>query len=169
MADLGYQSHNSIIILGSLWLFALVYVVKVVIYVMYVNCVKNTWLKNKLKFIRGWKNQLFFCFILELMIEPYFEWCIAARMNMHHMTSTYFGDRLGNFTGYFSSFIAFTLFPAILMYVDSFPLKEYSNPKFIAKWGVITQDSKNNTRFHSRYIMVLTSRRLLFLCICYNV
>lgn len=35
MEDLGYATHNSLLILGSIWIYALIYLIKLVGYLVY--------------------------------------------------------------------------------------------------------------------------------------
>ena len=83
MEDLGYSTHNSIVNLGSLGLFSFFYVVKVVLYIfLLIPIIAATKNKKLLKSAKKIKKDLFFTEFISITLEGYFEFLIAAYLNL---------------------------------------------------------------------------------------
>jgi hypothetical protein len=81
MEDLGYNTHNSILLLGSLGVFAMTYWIRVFLYlIVLVPFVIAT--KKGYKFAKGMKEVLFFNYLIGITIEGYFEYVIAGILNL---------------------------------------------------------------------------------------
>ena len=234
MQDLGYATHNSLLILGSIWIYALVYLVKLVGYVAYRNVKQHryqprletltegtepqmetlgeggstisiqdiesddedhesnspdikkviccftcicprthftgkSWKDVLLDGIRNTGESVFWTMILQILIEPYMEWAIAARLNLANPVTTFSGDRFSYFIGIVSALLAFVLIPALLFNLYSVPQSQFSIADYTRKWGVVFFDIRTREWFHSYYIMILTVRRLLFLSIVFDL
>ena len=81
MQDLGYETHNSILNLGSLVIFGTLYCVKVFFYFIGRVIELISFNKIKIKYLDVWKNSLFYGEILSIILEAYMEWLIAGYMN----------------------------------------------------------------------------------------
>ena len=79
MEDLGYETHNSILNLGSLFIFGTIYVIKVVIYL--VGRIFQRFSGIKIKGLKKFGQKLFFGELLAIVLEAYFEWMIAGYLN----------------------------------------------------------------------------------------
>ena len=82
MEDLGYETHNAILNLGSMWIFANIYFLRVIIYLV-LKAVKRYSREGRFKFkiLEYEKLNLFFGSFLALLIEPYMEWLISGWLN----------------------------------------------------------------------------------------
>jgi len=76
MVDLGYETHNEILNLGSVSLFIAFYFFKVVVYLLLSLYQSLTGTKSKV--VDKMKKGLFFSELLTLMIEAYFELLIST-------------------------------------------------------------------------------------------
>lgn len=83
MEDIGYETHNSLLNLGSLWIFLTFYVVKVIIYFAAV-LIKRAFKTDRLMFTEKWKKSLFFSEFLGIALEAYFEFIIAGYLNLQY-------------------------------------------------------------------------------------
>ena len=115
------------------------------------------------------KHSVFWTMILQIIIEPYMEWAIAARLNMQNPVYTNAGDRFSNGIGIISALVAFILVPAILFRLYEEPIGNVSQNGFTEKWGVIFYDIRKRVNYHVNYIAILTIRRLLFLSIVFDL
>jgi hypothetical protein len=83
MEDLGYNTHNSIVNLGSIGIFSFFYVCKVLFYFLllipFILVTKN---RRALKWAKTIKHQLFFSEFISITLEGYFEFLIAAYLNL---------------------------------------------------------------------------------------
>jgi hypothetical protein len=112
MKDLGYESHNSVLLLGSLGVFAIWYWLRVLFYtcavVPFVVC-----RKKGLKFAIKMKKRLFFTDFITITLEGYFEYIIAAYLNIRKPLKILSGEILGNIISYYSPFLCQFLFPLV--------------------------------------------------------
>jgi hypothetical protein len=81
MENLGYETHNSIILLGCLGLVAMYWITRVVFYIfVLIPFVLIT--KRGLKYTKKLKKKLFFGELLTFTTEGYFEFLIAGYLNL---------------------------------------------------------------------------------------
>ena len=74
--DLGYENHNSLLNLGSLAIFAYLYVLRVVYYLGVYIVVQKT--KRGEEYLKELGDQLFYGEILAILMDAYFEFLIAG-------------------------------------------------------------------------------------------
>ena len=115
MAALGYDTHTSIINLGSLCLYLVVYVCRLLIWLLYLLKDKLTGSTSAL--VKKWGETLFYQEFLSLILEAYFEWLIAGYLNRQIQLTSTFGERLSNAIGTFSFYTSFIVIPFIILYV----------------------------------------------------
>ena len=81
MEDLGYETHNSLLNLGSLAVFSFFYYLRVLYYwVIVVPCAKKK--KKCLKSRKSLRKQLFFGEIIYLSLSSYIVFLISALLNL---------------------------------------------------------------------------------------
>lgn len=81
MEDLGYDSHNSILNLGSLAIFTVIYFVKVILYFIILKPYVR-FSGRGASFQQSLQDSLFFGEIIFLTLESYFEFLIAGYLNI---------------------------------------------------------------------------------------
>jgi hypothetical protein len=124
MENLGYETHNSIILLGCLGLVAMYWITRVVFYVFAViPFVVIT--KHGVKFAKKLKRQLFFGDLLVVTTEGYFEFLIAAYLNLERPIHSTNGEVLAIWMGWFSLFISIVFYPIICFIVIKAPLHRF--------------------------------------------
>ena len=122
MEDLGYDSHNSVLLLGSLGIFALWYWSRVLFYLFVL--VPYVLLTGRgMKTAKGIKNKLFFTDFIAVTLEGYFEYIIAAYLNISRPLSDTNGEILGIAIGWYSAFLCLFLFPAIWLVLLLLPAR----------------------------------------------
>ena len=80
MVDLGYESHNAILNLGSVMIFIVIYILELFLYLGLKIYNKVT--GKAQKWINKLHKKLFFSEILTLFIEAYLEFLIAGYLNV---------------------------------------------------------------------------------------
>jgi len=94
--DIGYDSHNAVLILGTTAMILFLYVVKIMLICILkpmTHCCKG-------KFYTGWLYKklysgLFFNDLLTILFETFIEFLIAGYMNYKYPLNTYRGEKLG--------------------------------------------------------------------------
>ena len=117
MQDLGYETHNSILNLGSLVIFGTFYCLKVFLYFLgrtieFISCKKI-----KIRYLDVWKHSLFYGEILSIILEAYMEWLISGYMNNIAPLDDKDGEVLGDFIGIACTVIALVVIPGILYFI----------------------------------------------------
>jgi hypothetical protein len=129
MQDLGYKSHNSIKLLGSLWIFSVLYYVRIFILLPIVMFLSLFFDKCK-KHAKDLKEQLFFGEIIMISLQSYFEFLIAGYMNyLFHLQSTN-GEYIAYLTCFYSLAVALVVLPFFMLYVMSRPQNVIQSPEF---------------------------------------
>jgi ABC-type sulfate transport system permease subunit len=80
MKDLGYESHNSLQLLGSLFIFAVLYYVRVIFFYPLVLIFNKLFKKGEV-YLRSLRNQLFFSEIIIINLEAFLELLVAGYIN----------------------------------------------------------------------------------------
>ena len=75
MLDLGYETHNSLLNLGSLAIFASIYFVEVFVFLILLVISFSGW---KAPFLDKWAARLFFNDLIALLLDAYMEFMISG-------------------------------------------------------------------------------------------
>ena len=167
MEDLGYETHNSILNLGSMWIFGIQYFLRVFIYII-LKLVRY-FPKNRYKFafLEKWEQQMFFGELLSLCIDGYSEWVISGYLNLRQPLYAYNGDYVGNVSAFMCLLFSLGFVPISLLYFMLQSTDKYSEPGFITKWGFFLNDLKPNSKWSTGYFVIYVGRRLFFLVLVY--
>ena len=134
MENLGYESHNSIIVLGTLGLVAFYWITRVVFY-LFIAVPFVLISKRGLSWTKKMKKKLFFGDLITVTTEGYFEFLISAYLNSMFPIYTTNGEILAVGIGWFSAFITLIFYPIVCFIIAITPLKKFQQKKFIEKWG----------------------------------
>lgn len=169
MTDLGYKNNNSILNLGSLFLFVVLYILKILlVYPIFLLAAKLTGKGNRL--LKSMQKQMFYGEIILLMIEGCMEFLISGYLNAIDplFDSTFVGNKISLYVGYFSLFLIMVLMPAIFFYVLTQPLYFIRHsPEFQQKWGMIYDGCKTKSKATMSFFLVFLIRRLLYLYVAF--
>ena len=162
MEDLGYDTHNSIILLGGLGIFAMYYWIRVFSYfILLVPFVIVT--KKGLKFAKDQKNVLFFGYLIGITIEGYFEYVIAGILNIKKpIFDGDGGELLGVGVGGYSLFLTMFLFPLIWVVLLFQPHKNLAKKSFEKKYGGMFEHMRPGKKINMMYYVFYSLRRLIF-------
>jgi hypothetical protein len=134
MKDLGYETHNSVLLLGSLGIFAMWYWSRVLFYV-FILIPLAIFSKRFLKYAYVLKRKLFFGDLITITIEGYFEYIIAAYLNLSIPLKKGSGEILGNVLAFYSAILCLFLFPMIWVVLLFTSQKKLNSKKFKEKYG----------------------------------
>ena len=94
MQDLGYDSHNSLQLLGSLFIFAMIYFLRVIMYYPFVMCVIRLFNVGQ-GYGKSLRENLFFTEIIVINIEAFLELLISGFINYSFPLSATDGEVFG--------------------------------------------------------------------------
>jgi hypothetical protein len=161
MENLGYDTHNSVILLGSLGIFAMWYWIRVSAYFfMLVPFVVLT--RKGLKAVKFMKKRLFFKDFIAITIEGYFEYIIAAYLNIEYPVYKKSGELMGIGVGYYSAFLVLFLFPVIWVLLLFQPIKKFKEKRFNEKYGQMFEHMRPGSKITMLYYIFFSMRRLIF-------
>lgn len=135
MEDLGYETHNSLLNLGSLWIFLTIYFIRVFIF-GFAWLLRRKFKSKKLKkFVKRWKKELFFSDFLAIVLEAYFEFLISGYLNWKYSLHQESGENLGTIYSYISLVLCLFVVPVMLVHQLVQKKKKYKSKTFMTKWG----------------------------------
>ena len=113
MGDIGYETHNTILNLSTLYYVIWLYVAKVVLFlILHVAQRRQNWLNKHLK------DSLFWGEILTIMIEGYMELYISGYLEYQYPLTTSNGEKQARIIGYICLFFSLILLPGILFWIQ---------------------------------------------------
>ena len=112
---MGYETHNSLMNLGSVTLFIVLYFVILVFLLFFKIIVWKTGYGTS--YYNSIKKRLVFGILISLFMEPYMELLISAYLNLKAPVSTKNGDMIGIFMAYISAASACGILPLTYLWV----------------------------------------------------
>jgi len=113
MEDLGYETHNSVLNLGSIGLFLALYSVQLFVFLL----ILLPFFRER-KITKSAKGKLMFSELLQTSFECYMELMIAGYLNFRAPGTTS-GEIVGLGLGYFALFLTFLFLPAVSLFIFS--------------------------------------------------
>ena len=163
MEDLGYSTHNSIINLGSLGLFSFIYVCKVVFYfLLLIPAVGLSRSNSLLEWALKIKQDLFFTEFISITLEGYFEFLIAAYLNLSQPLDSTSGEKASLYIGWYSFIVPVIIFPLMWIMIIVQPLKTLNSEKFQKKYGTFFAGIKSDRKIFMMYYLFYILRRIIF-------
>lgn len=144
METLGYETNNSLMNLGSLAIFSLLYYVRLFILLF-------VWMLSRIPFFKRYFDKLYkdliFTEILAISTEGYFEFLISGIMNVSNPLTTTDGEIVSLGYGYYSCFLSLGLVPISLFYVFWHKMEMFSDEKFAQKWRALYEEFRQNNKY----------------------
>jgi len=128
MVDLGYETHNSLLNLGSLALFTVLYVVRVFFFLFL--CLLSSMTGFFGSYVTKLYHSLFYAEILAILIDAYFEFLISGYLQVKAPLSTTLGEQASFAFGIFGLFLVLVFLPACLFMVMWQPLPKLKEETF---------------------------------------
>ena len=117
MREIGYESYNCILNLGSIYIFGLLYIIMLVLFVTF-SLIKFLSLGYfKFKFLYSWQNNLFFSFLLELLFEGYIEILITSFLNISVSLDSKDGEKWGFVSAIVLVIVCMLIIPVLLGWI----------------------------------------------------
>ena len=160
MTNLGYETHNSILNLGSTFIFIIIYGIFVAIFLILKYKLPATGMRRK--FHDFLKQKLIFSFIIQTFISTFMEILIAGYLNLRAQIFSKNGEVLGVHFAYFSLGVSLVVLPALYTMVITRPIMELQNPQFYQTWGSFYAESKLTSRWNLLFNGISLLRRLQF-------
>ena len=145
MVDLGYETHNLILNLGSLAIFMTLYALKVMLYLSLLLAKKLTPKANKpARYIR---KGLFFNELINLLLEGYIEMLVSAYLQFKAPLMTTNGEVFSVFFTYITSTLIFVVLPISAVYVLCQPISKIVKKNFRNRWGDLYDGVKTESKW----------------------
>ena len=116
MEDLGYDTHNSMLNLGSLAIFSFLYYVKLIAYVAVVKPIYH-YSKKGGYLMKSMAESLFYGEIIFMNIEAYLEFLIAGYLNINEPLTSRNGEIISIFIGWYCVFMSLVLMPVLFVFL----------------------------------------------------
>ena len=166
MQDLGYDSNNSLQILGSLFIFALIYFMRVIILYPFVLAVIKLF-KVGSDYRKELKKSLFFGEIIVINLEAYMELIIAGFINYSFPLNSTDGEIFGLYVSWYAFITCLFIMPCANIWVLYQNLETIKSHQFHTNWGGFYEDIKTTsfgTIFYNSLFMI---RRIIYCSICF--
>lgn len=169
---LGYETYNSVLVLGSLWVYACFYFSMLILFYVLKCITDNKKRRRKLKKkkwkcleLKRWLNRvLFFRSFITLFVEGYFEFLIAIIMNLKNPYPDYEfgGEVIGWFSALLFIVVIFVLLPILTLYVTCSGKKKHMHPHFYMRFDLLIEDVRPKGFLSKMYFLLFQLRRVVF-------
>ena len=117
MRDLGYETHNSILNLGSLFILIMVYFMRLVslIFIFFIKLITGKCRKN----FEEQRKKVFFYDLLLILVEGYMELFISGYLNFQKplFNSGYLGEKISILVSWFNMIGVLFIAPLALCFI----------------------------------------------------
>lgn len=167
--NVGYDSSNAMKVLGSIYIFTSLYIIKALWWCLVIKPCTYTPLKPEFQIkAKDMGDNLFFGPIHTLMMEPIFEWTIAGYLSYKYGNKETSGDVVGLYVGWFANFMVWVFLPLSCIWFMASDFKKMSDQRkktFRTLIEGVRTKSKAQLAFSSWYLV----RRLSYVIFAYNL
>ena len=129
MKDLGYETHNSMSLLGSLFIFTVIYFMRVMLFYPVVKLfVKIT--KKGEQYCNQLRDTLFYGEIITISIEAYIELLIAGYLNYKYQLNSTGGEIFAVWVSYYCLFMCLVIMPILSIYILTREMDKFHDEQF---------------------------------------
>ena len=165
MENLGYNTHNSIIILGSLGLMAFCSISMMFFFMVAIIPIRH--------FIgyryRKLRKTLFFGQIIKLTHGGYFEVLVATYLNLRFPINTLSGETAAFRVAQGYMVISLVLFPLLWCYTLKKSVRRINTRQFQSRFGALFENIKKQSKWTMIYYLIFIVRRCVFCLIAFFV
>ena len=133
MLLMGYETHNSLLNLGSITLFFCLYLFALII--MAILKLIEHFTGKGTSIVKFLKKKLVNGLLISLLMESYIELLISAYLNIKAPISIENGDQIGIYTAYFWVICACGILPISFIWVITRDKTKLEDASFKEKWG----------------------------------
>lgn len=159
----GYESHNSVLILGSNFLLIFAYTSVSIFTIIIGKLSYKNKRSNLRKVYKMLKPKLFYGFLIQLIISSFMEIVMSSYLNLRAKLYSFNGEIIGVVVSYINLAVVFMIFPMVYGWVLFRPLHRLNSPKFRKKWEAFYQESRLSSYWNLIYNLVSMLRRFSFL------
>ena len=165
MRDLGYETHSSVLNLGTLFVLLIVYFIQV-FYCGLLGLFVVISGKGRNHF-NNMKKQLFFNGFFSIILEAYIEFLISSLLNLSSPESSNNGELISKYLSYFCLFVTLIICPIAFAYVLKQPLDTLNSHAFESRWGSLYESVKLENKYTTSYYLVFMLRRIVFVGVAF--
>jgi len=166
MRNLGYESHNSMLNLGSIAIFSFVYYLRVLLFFILLKpIVKYTGKYKELQ--KRIAEDLFYSEIMILSMEAYIEFLISGYLNLQEPITSTFGEAMSVGIGWYSVVITVVVIPVLFVYVLSHPIEKFQEHTFHRKWEGLYEGVNTKRKVNLYFYVWFCMRRILFIALAF--
>jgi len=167
MADLGYESHNQILNLGSLAIFLCLYFLKLLLYLILLPI---SLVSPRLKpLVEKVKEGLFFRELLALLIEAYLEMLISTYLQFKAPLRTTNGELSAVVTGYICIVLILVFLPIACIWILSQPIERIKDDQFKNTWEDLYSGLRTRSKWEIGYYFGFMLRRQMYVAIAFLI
>ena len=164
MEQLGYETHNAILNLGSLFIFIAIYIVLLIINVLVFRTLFKCCPKNlRIQKVYTWMCEfLYFSEFIALSLDCYLELTVSGWLMINAPLMTSNGEVLSIYVGIYAISVALLALPCITVYILFQNIDRLQEKDFANKWSKFYEDLKPNFKVALFYPVIFMARRLIF-------
>ena len=168
--NIGYESHNFIQNVGSMYLFLAIYFLK--LFILFIAKLWSLYKGKQSKFYKKLFKQVIFSDLVVLFLEGYMEFCIAVFIRVQSGKALFSDENLpaetfSNVTCCICIFAIVICLPCLLIYTATRNRDTLANSKFEEWFGVLTEGLHLRKKLSLSYYLLFVIRRLLFLILAF--
>jgi len=168
MQDLGYDSHNSVQILGSLWIFSVLFFVRLILYLPLIMMLSMVF-KKLVPYKKSLKKKLIIGEWVSISLEAYFEFLIAGYLNILYNLHELSGESAGFYTSFYALGVAGLIMPAFMVYILYQPLEKIRDDSFRDVFGSFYEGMKVENKWQICANLFFMMRRGSIVLVCFNL
>ena len=165
MKNLGYDTHNSIIILGSLGVMAFGLFALMFFYAIAIRPLQHFTGAR----YRHFRKFIFFTQIIKLTHGGYFEILVAGYLNMRHPLDTASGETTATYVAFCYLSVCVVILPALWVYALRRSIRNLNTRRFQSRFGALFDDIRKNSKWSMVYYLIFIIRRIMFCLIAFNL
>jgi hypothetical protein len=166
MRDLGYETHNSVRLLGSLFIFSAFYFLRVMLFYPIVKLYVR--MRNKgIEYKQKLRDQLFYGELILISIESYIELLIAGYLNVKYKLNSTGGERMAIWVSYYCLIMCLVAMPLLSIYILTRDIELFHDERFEIKFGAFWEGIRKDSKAELGYNAVFMFRRAVFVGISF--
>ena len=166
MKDLGYETHNSMQLLGSLFIFSMLWFIRALLFYPVVKlfvCVT----KKGQEYSNGLRDTIFYGEIIVISIESYIELLIAGYLNIKYQLDSTGGENFAVYVSYYCIIMCLVIMPLLSIYILTRPMSEIHDEEFETQFGGFWEGVKTRRKTDLLYWIIFMLRRGIFVGISF--
>ena len=161
ISDLGYESHNSVLNLGSIGVALCLYILQLFIVFILLKPFTDKETVNELYSSR--KDKLIFGDLLTISLEGYMELLISGILNLEAYRYTTGGEVAGLILSRISLGLTLVVLPVLLIWILFTKQEKIEDEEFKARWGSLYHEVSHRSKMALAFFSVFVVRRFVYI------